>query len=539
MANQKITALYCRLSRDDEQEGESNSIQNQKMILQKYAVENSFTNTMTFVDDGFSGTNFERPDFKRMMAMVDAKEIGCIVVKDHSRLGRNYLVIGTLMDGFLKDSIRYIAVNDGIDTSKGIDDLLPMRDLFNEWYPRDTSKKIRAVFKNKALNGEHLSGATPYGYIMDKSSGKSTYSVNPETAPIVQQIFQMCIDGLGPTQIAKHLTAEKVLTPGAYEYRRTGSRPTEKRISQPYAWDTSTVAHILDNMAYIGCVVNGKSFRPSFKSKYAVKKSKEEYIIVPHMHEPIIDEVTFHLVQKRREQRRRPTKMGEMDMFSGLVYCADCGERMYHVRGTTLKPEQYNYICRTSRLKGAKECSAHFIRCVNLHDIVLEDIQRLAKYVQKYEQDFVNEYLEQSAQQERKAQAKRKSDLDKICRRIAEVDVLFQNLYEYSVSGKISDERFRAMSTKYEEEQKELDEKKMRLQSEYEDSKSKTDGIQTFIRRIKKYTQIKELDANILGELIDKIVVHERDVRHGKNCNQKIEIFYNFYYAEQRKEISA
>lgn len=212
---------------------------------------------------------------------------------------------------------------------------------------------------------------------------------------------------------------------------------------------------------------------------------------------------------------------------------------MYHVRGTTLKPEQYNYICRTSRLKGTKTCSSHFIRCVNLNQIVLEDIQRLAKYVKQYEKDFVDEYMEQSAEQERKAQAKRIADLERISRRIAEVDVLFQNLYEYSVEGKISEERFRSMSAKYEEEQKELDEKKFRLQSEFEDSKSKTDSIQTFIRRIKKYTEIKQLDATILGELVDKIIVHERDVRHGKNCNQKIEIYYNFYCAKQNRELSA
>lgn len=529
MANQTITALYCRLSRDDEQQGESNSIQNQKIILQKYAAENDFHNTQTFIDDGYSGTNFERPAFREMMALVEGKQVGTILVKDHSRLGRNYLVIGSLMERFLKTGVRYIAINDNVDTAKGLDDLLPMRDLFNEWFPRDTSKKIRAVFKNKAQNGEHLSGTTPYGYLPDRTGGKLRYTVDADAAPTVRRIFQMCLDGLGPTQIAKQLTAERILSPGAYIYQKTGSRPTERRINQPYRWDTSTVAHVLENKAYLGCVVNGKTYRPSFKSKYAMKKPEAEHIVIPNMHEAIIDEETFALVQKRREQRRRPTKMGVMDIFSGIVCCADCGQRMYHVRGTTMKPEQYSYVCSTNRLKGKDACTAHFIRCKNLYQLVLADIQRISGYVKQYESAFIKEYLSRSAQEEKKAQAKRKSDLDKASRRMSELDTLIETLYEYSVSGKITEERFQTMTARYEEEQSGIKLKMAALREEYDGSKAKAEGIQKFIRRIRKYTEIKELDATVLGELVEKIVAHERDVRHGKSCNQKVEIFYNFY----------
>lgn len=528
VANQQKTALYFRLSRDDELQGESNSISNQRKILQRYARDNDFFDTLEFVDDGFSGTNFNRPAFTEMMELAAKGEIGTILVKDHSRLGRNYLVVGTLMEEFQQKGIRYIAVNDGIDTKDGLDDFLPLRDLFNEWHARDTSKKIRAVFKSKALNGELLSGAAPYGYVVDRSGEKPRYAVDEETAPTVRRIFQMCMDGLGPTQIAKRLSAEQVLTPGAYEYRKTGRRPTANRINRPYRWDASAVAHILSNRAYTGCVVNGKTCRPSFKSKRTVDKPPEEYIVVPGMHPAIIDDETFVLVQKRREQRRRPTKMGEMDLFSGLVYCADCGKRMYHVRSKSLKPEQYHYICSTSRLTHREDCSSHFIRCASLYEVVLRDIRQMAEYVKRYEQDFLRAYLDGSAEEQKKAQAHRKAELGKAERRRTELDTLIQNLYEYSVAGNMTAERFKVMSAKYEEELAALNAKLADLQAEQQQTREQADGVRRFIRRIRKYTELKELTPEVLGELVDKIVVHERSVPHSRKCEQKIEVYYNF-----------
>ena len=305
MTSEKITALYCRLSRDDEQALESSSISNQKKLLSNYAINHHMFNTMFFVDDGWSGTNFERPAFQRMMNYIVQNKISTIIVKDHSRLGRNYLIIGSLMDTFTNNNIRYIAINDGIDTDNGTDDLLPMRDLFNEWYPKDTSKKIRAVQRSMAMRGEHISGSVPYGYSSIKINGKNTFVINPETAPIVKEIFSLCIQGYGPTQIAKELESRKIYTPGAYLYHTTGKYKTENRINHPYSWDKSCIIHILENRVYTGCVVSGKTMRKSYKCKQIIRQPEEHQIIVQNMHEAIIDEATFDLVAKRRKQRRR------------------------------------------------------------------------------------------------------------------------------------------------------------------------------------------------------------------------------------------
>lgn len=401
MNNKKLTALYCRLSRDDALAGESNSIQNQKLLLRKYALDNHFRDFRFFVDDGWSGTNFERPAFKEMMNLVYEDKIGEIIVKDHSRLGRNYLVIGSLMDEFTSRNIRYIAVNDGIDTQNGLDDLLPMRDLFNEWYPRDTSKKIRTVQHNMAINGKHLSGNAPYGYRMEYINGERTLVVNPETAPHVKTIFQLCLQGMGPSAIARYMTSQNIMSPGAYAYFHTGKFYSQKRAEHPYLWDKSCIIGILSNMAYIGCVVNGKTVRPSFKSKRVIKQSSDHFIIVPNMHEPIISEETFHLVQERRKYRRRPVKTGENDLYSGFLFCGDCHRRMYHVRGTTIPSKYFHYICSGSKTTPTI-CTAHYIRKEVLNDFILNYIRHTAIFVTTHKKAFEETYLNCRITEEKK-----------------------------------------------------------------------------------------------------------------------------------------
>lgn len=426
----QITALYCRLSRDDELQGDSNSIANQKKILLKYAQDNEFANPRFYVDDGVSGTTFDRPDFKRMVGDMEKGMLATVITKDLSRLGRDYLKTGEYAEViFPRYDVRYIAVNDNVDTDRSDNEFMPFKNLFNEWYARDTSKKIRAVFNAKAQRGGRLSTRAPYGYIKDPQNPKRLIP-DEETAPIVRRILDLCASGKGPSQIARILSEDKVMIPDACAYRRTGVRGNETTISHPYSWKASTIAKMLERVEYIGHTVNCRTRRRSYKDKRKIDVPKDQQLVFENTHEPLIDLDTWEIVQEVRQGKRRPTRMGEMDKFSGLVFCADYGSRHYHIRGTTMTAEQTNYVCGTYRKKGREACSAHFIRTTVLNKLVLEDIRRVTAIASEHEQEFIQTVMQKTASQNQREIAAKKKELEKARRRILELDGLFKRMYE-------------------------------------------------------------------------------------------------------------
>ena len=521
--SEKITALYCRLSRDDEQEGTSGSIKNQQSILEKYAKDNGFKNTRIFVDDGWSGTTFARPAFTEIMELAEKGMIGTLIVKDHSRLGRNRLVVGQLLEeGFDSLGVRYIAVMDNIDTAKGISDLVPMQDLFNEWHAKNTSQKVRNVFKNKGMSGVPLTTNPPFGYMKNPDNTKE-WIVDEEAAKTVRQIFALCVEGLGPTQIAKRLKVAKVLTPT--EYWVSIGRNCSKPPAVPYNWCADTVANILSKQEYCGDTVNFRSTTKSFKNKTKIERPQEEWKIFPNTHPAIIDREVFDLVQELRQHRRRPTKSGIVSWFSGLLYCADCGEKLYYSVTNNYKREQAYFFCSSFR-KNSDECSAHYIREKVVMENVLESMRRILLNVQAFEKEFARKQMECYSEDKKRELAEKRRELNKAKKRIAEIDGLIQKLYEDNAIDKISDERYATLSMSYEEEQRELKTALPDMENYLETETDKTENLQRFIDKVKRITEIKELTAELVHEFIDKIVVHAPRYLDGKRV-QLIDIYYN------------
>lgn len=517
----KITACYCRLSQEDEQEGESESILNQRDFLLKYCSDHHFSNIRFFCDDGFSGVNFDRPGFTELMTLVEQNRIATLVTKDHSRFGRNRLKVGLLMEQFTEDyNIRYIAVADSIDSAKGLDDMVAVRELFNEFYPRDTSKKIRAVFTNKGNQGERLCTQIPYGYV----GNKHAWELDPEAADIVRYIFSLCISGLGPTQIAKRLWKENILTPNAHKHSKGILTPT-RAPENPYRWTTASVVAILQRKEYTGCTVNFKWRKKSYKSKKFIELPPEEHREFPDTHPAIVDMETWERVQELRKHKRRHTLTGRQGLFSGLLYCADCGRKLYfRIRGSASRQDYY--IC--SGYTGAEEsCSTHIIREDILHDLVLEHIRQTIYFVRTYEAVFVQSIMDQTLADQKKEQARKQRQLVQAKRRIADLDVLFQRIYEDNISGKLSDERFSKLSASYESEQRDLTNQAQALNAELDQEQAKAVNVEQFIALVKKYTEIQTLTPAIANELIKRIVVHAADTSSGKRI-QKIDIEYNF-----------
>ncbi len=521
--SEKITALYCRLSRDDEQEGTSGSIKNQQSILEKYAKDNGFKNTRVFIDDGWSGTTFARPAFTEIMELAEKGMIGTLIVKDHSRLGRNRLVVGQLLEeSFDSLGVRYIAIMDSIDTAKGISDLVPMQDLFNEWHAKNTSQKVRNVFKNKGMSGVPLTTNPPFGY-MKNPDDKKEWIIDEEAAKTVRQIFALCVEGLGPTQIAKRLKATKVLTPT--EYWNSIGRNCSKPPTVPYNWCSATVADILAKQEYCGDTVNFRSTTKSFKNKTKIERPQEEWKIFPNTHPAIIDREVFELVQELRQHRRRPTKSGIVSWFSGLLYCADCGEKLYYSVTNNYKREQAYFFCSSFR-KNSDECSAHYIREKVVMENVLESMRRILLNVQAFEKKFARKQMECYSEDKKRELAEKRRELNKAKKRIAEIDGLIQKLYEDNAIGKISDERYATLSMSYEEEQRALKSALPDIENYLETETDKTESLQRFIEKVKRITEIKELTAELVHEFIDKIVVHAPRYLDGKRV-QLIDIYYN------------
>lgn len=518
----KITACYTRLSQEDELDGASGSILNQRDFLLKYCADNQFQNVRFFGDDGFTGVNFDRPGFNELMELVEHGQVSAIIVKDHSRLGRNRLVVGALMERFTEDyGVRYIAVTDGIDSAKGLDDMVAVRELFNEFYPRDTSKKIRAVFTNKGNSGQRLCTQVPYGYKGDKHR----WDVDEEAAQVVREIFSLCMDGLGPMQIAKRLRAAEVLTPTAYKLEK-GFPVVGHPRENPYEWDSKLVAKILERMEYTGCTVNFKGYKKSYKSKKRVQNPPDKWKVFPDTHPAIIDRETWERVQELRKNKRRPTKTGRQSMFSGLVYCADCGAKLHYCTTASFEDRQNHFRCANYK-SNTGTCSAHFIREVVLSDIVLEHLRQTVQYVQGHEAEFVQAVMDKSMADQKKETAQKRRELAQAERRISDLDVLFQRIYEDNISGKLSDERFSKLSKSYEDEQRTLTEKAKALRAELDKGQAQAVNVAQFIALVKKYSEIDALTPAIVNEFIERINVHAPDKSSGHR-SQQIDIIYNF-----------
>lgn len=513
----RITALYCRLSRDDEQDGLSGSIKNQQSILEKYAKENGFKNTKVFIDDGWSGTNFARPAFMEIMEFAEQGKIENLIVKDHSRLGRNRLIVGQLLEeDFDRLGVRYIAIMDNIDTKNGISDLVPMQDLFNEWHAKNTSQKVRNVFKNKGNSGVPLTTNPPFGYTRE-------WEIDEPAAEVVRKIFSLCIKGYGPTQIAKQLSAAEIMTPCEYWIsigRNCGKPPTKQ-----FNWCGDTVAKILEKQEYIGDTINFRTSKKSFKSKITIDNPKDKWKVFKNTHPVIISEEDFNLVQKLRKNKRRPNKTGIISMFSGVVYCADCGKKMYYSATNNYKHEQANFFCSSFR-KDTDTCSMHYIREKVIYDLVLEDMRRVFFFVTAYEKEFAQMQLDNFSIEKERELSSRKRELEKSKKRIKEIDTLIQKLYEDNALGKLSDERYATMSISLETEQKELKDTVPKIENELNSQTNEIDNLQTFIGKVKRITQPTELTPELVHEFIEKIVVSAPTKINGKRY-QQVDIYYN------------
>ena len=526
MSNLKKTALYCRLSQDDGLEGDSNSIQNQKNILQKFAEDHHFPNPCFYVDDGFSGGNFQRPAFQQMISDMENGEIGIIVTKDLSRLGRNQLHTGLYIEErFPMFGVRYIAINDNVDTdSSESNDLMPFKNLFNEWFIRDTSRKIRAVLKAKAERGERLGTRAPYGYIKDPETKK--LAVDDEAAAIVRRIFAMCASGNGPSQIARILKKEQVLTPTMYAYTRYGMNHTCLDTAHPYNWSDSAIANLLENEIYLGNTVNMKYSTKSYKDKRRVEHSREECLVFKDTHPALITQEVWDIVQRVRKNRRRPTKMEEQNKYSGLVFCADCGSNMVLHRARTMSASYNHFTCRTYK-KDGESCTGHYIRECVLDEVVLEDLRRVTAMARERPEEFAA-YIgsKQSAEIQREIRRQEK-ELAAMRKQKAELDAIFKKLYEDSVLSRITTEQFQMLSSSYTEEQNQIAAGIPQKEADIQRLRETVSGTDGFLDKAKRYMDITELTPELLRLFIEKIVVHEKEVKWSKHAPQTVEIYYN------------
>ena len=528
----KITALYCRLSQDDMLDGESNSITNQKAILQKFAEDNGFPNPTFYVDDGVSGTTWERDGFKAMMADIEDGKVATVITKDLSRLGRDYLKTGELIEMVFPDyDVRYIAVNDNVDTAKSENELLAFKNIFNDWYARDCSKKIRAVFKAKGQAGKHLCPPI-YGY-KKSDTDKNLWVIDETAAEVVRKIFKLCIDGYGPVQIARILTEQGIPTPTAYALSQ--GRDNGRHNAKLYRWGATTVSKILEKPEYCGHTVNFRTRMKSYKVHKIIYNPQEEWLIFENTHEPIITQQEFDLVQELRKHKRRPQRSDVVNPFAGMVYCADCGEKMYLSRRKNERPEQEHMRCSTYAKDGDK-CTVHYIRTCVLNEIVLGELNKLLASVRENEDEFVQTAMSNSVQRKSSELTKAKKTLKQAQKRIAELDRLFTRLYEDNVLGKISDERFAMMSAGYEDEENKLKATVQELTAYIDTAEQKSSDVTSFLQVVHRYERIEKLTPEIMHELIDKIIVHEADKSSGKRF-QQIDIIYRFDVATSSVEV--
>jgi DNA invertase Pin-like site-specific DNA recombinase len=522
----KITALYARLSRDDELAGESNSILNQKSILQKYADEKGFFNTEFFIDDGYSGTNFQRPNFMRMLACVEAGNVANIIVKDMSRFGRDYLKVGLYTEiTFPEADVRFIAINDGVDSQNSTDsDFTPFRNIINEWQAKDTSKKVRAVFRAKGQSGKPLTSIPPFGF---KKSPEDRFKwlIDEPAAEIVREIFRLCMQGYGITHIAEILTERKVETPSAYMIR-TGLVAWKKNDKDPYAWNYTSVSVILSHREYVGDMVNFRTTKISYKSNRNIKNSPEDVLVFPNAHAAIIDRDTWEAVQKIRDGKRRKTPLGTISIFSGVLFCGSCQKKMYPVRERAVPEKNWKFVCSQYRKKKGG-CTAHRVLNVAVENAVLDDLQKVITYTKEYESEFIAMLTKKSQDETTQKIAVTQRELEWTLSRISELDRIIKELYEDKVSGTISAERFAKMTADYESEQSALTEKASQLRVITDKANDLAEAGKRFVRLVRNYTEVEKLDAEVVRTFVEKIYVHEIE-NYGGELQQRLRIVYNF-----------
>ncbi len=530
-----ITALYCRLSvediKDDDKKGaknsnkdESNSISNQKQILSDYAKSHGYKNTMFFVDDGISGTSFDRSDFQRMQMMAEAGKIGTIIVKDLSRFGREQVEAGRLTQIVYPSlGITFISIQENVNSTTGEGmEMLPFYNIFNEWYAAQTSKKIRAVWASKAANGKRVSPTVPFGYMKDPND-KEKWLIDEPAAEIVRKIFNLCLAGRGPSQIARQLEQEQILVPSAYydSIKRNHAQKVEKGSCK---WDQKTIVHILENRQYTGCAVNFKSTTISYKVHKVIYNDVDDYQIIPNMQEPIISEDVWLRVQELRKNRRRNTATGKTSLFSGLVYCPDCGAKLHFAAAKSMTRKQEHFRCSNYK-SGRGECTVHYIRDVVLEEIVKEAISGLADFVKCHETVFLYMLAKKNSAMQKAEYQRLKQSVEKDEKRIANLDRLIENLYEEKVLEGMSEERYSKMMLKYEKEQKELiaavEENKAILQQ----TEQKTVDLRLLLRALREYSDINELTPQMVNSLIERIEVHNNDKSSG-HCYVKVDIYF-------------
>ncbi len=526
-ATEKITALYCRLSQEDANEGDSNSITNQKDILLRYAKEHRFPNPTFFVDDGYSGTNYDRPGFQQMLSEIEAGKVVVVLTKDLSRLGRNSSLTGLYINfTFPKYSVRYIAINDHFDTidpNSTDNDVAGIKNWFNEFFAKDTSRKIRAVQKAKGERGVPLTTNVPFGYRKDPED-RTKWIVDEAAALVVKRIFKLCMEGRGPMQIAKLLQAEKVLNPTSYK-RREGIKSPSPETADPYHWNTNTVVHILERREYTGCTVNFKTYTNSIWDKKQRETPIEKQAVFYNTHPAIIEQEVFDKVQQIRKQRHRRTKTGKSSLFSGMVYCADCGAKMRYCTTNYFEKRQDHFVCANYR-SNTGSCSAHFIRAVVLEELVWMHMKVVIFYVTRYEKHFRTVMEQRLRMSSEEAIRGYKTQFAQAERRLAELDRLFIRIYEDNVSGRITDERFSMMSRTYEDEQTQLKVEIQSLQQEIEVQERQIENLEQFIQRVHKYEDLQELTPYALRELVKAIYIEAPDKSSGKR-RQNIRISYD------------
>ena len=521
-----VTAfLYERLSRDDNLEGESYSIGNQKKLLAKVAKEKGYTNLVHFLDDGISGVTMDRPGFVEMIRQLEQGKAAAVFVKDLSRLGRNYIEVGRLTEEFFPNhDIRLVAVSDNIDTAEGENELAPIRNLFNEWYARDISKKRRISNKIKGNAGEPM-GQPPYGYIKDPNDPKH-WIVDDEAAQVVRRVYSMTLEGFGTEQIAAQLEKDDVLTPRAYWLTKGIKRPGKGKQQPPTKWNSSTITKILSLQEYCGDILNFKTYSKSYKNKKRIDNDRENWVVFQDVHEAIIERAVYEQVQQKRGKiRKRRTNNGEHNMFSGLLVCADCGSNL-HFHFNQGNPEIKYFNCSNYKGNRGTCTSTHYVRVDFLEEVVLGEIRRLTKFASLYEDEFVKAVIGHSQQAEQTDRKLKKKELQTLLARDEELDGLFERIYEDNVSGKLSDDRFAKMSRRYEDEQKELAEKIKKLRSEIEKQSSRSMTTDMFIGLVRKYTRARKLTPRMLNELIEKIEVFNAEKIDGV-WEQRLRIHYN------------
>ena len=528
-----ITALYCRLSQEDMLQGESNSIKNQRMILQKYAEGHGFRNIEYYIDDGYSGANFNRPDFKRMMSDIESGKVATVIVKDQSRLGRDYLQTGMLMEiTFPQYDVRFIAINDGVDSANGISDFSGIKNYFNDFYARDTSKKIRAVQRAKGERGERVGTAIPYGYMKDPDDPKRLVPDKP-AAEVVKRIFDMNVKGMGVRKICAVMEAEKVENPSVYLFRTRGTRSGNPDLQKPYSWTQTTVRRMLSNRIYCGDTVNFQTYSKSNKLKKRIKNAEEDMLIFENTHEAIIDRKTFDMVQKHFEGRKRPDIQGEMDKYAGYLFCGECGSRLYLHRAFSIDPEKNFFQCGGYQTKGKSHCTAHYISESVVDAIVLADLKRVTEYARSHTEEFYAMATENGEAEAKKFYANAEKEKKRIDSRIKELDNIIRCLYEDRVTGRITPERYDTMAGGYEQEQASLREELQALNEQMTELDMREHYVNEFITKAKEYIEMPKLTPELLRVFIRKIEVMEKTEKYSRTCGNTIIIHYTFEYPRQ------